>query len=169
VSRPDARRLTAPTDDPYDGTMSKGPQKPGRHLASASALVSSFLETADAVEARLEAAVAPMGLSLAKLGLLHHLAEAKEPVALSELAQHQNCVRSNITQLVDRLEKEGLVRRRPDPQDRRSVRAALTPAGEQAYQKAKRALAEEQRAIVDSLSSGDAASLRGVLDQLGPE
>jgi DNA-binding MarR family transcriptional regulator len=169
VSRFRPRRLTAPTDDPYDGAMSKGSRKPGRHLASASTLVSSFLETADAVEARLEAAVAPMGLSLAKLGLLHHLAEAKEPLPLSELAQHQNCVRSNITQLVDRLEKEGLVRRRPDPQDRRSVRAALTPAGEQAYQKAKRALAEEQRAIVESLSSGDAASLRGVLDQLGPE
>ena len=147
--------------------MGKGSGKPGRSLASASTLVSSFLETADAVEARLEAAVSPMGLSLAKLGLLHHLAEAKEPLPLSELAEHQNCVRSNITQLVDRLEKEGLVRRRPDPQDRRSIRAALTPAGEQAYQKAKRALAEEQRAIVDSLSSGDAASLRGVLEQLG--
>jgi DNA-binding MarR family transcriptional regulator len=147
--------------------MGKGSRKPGHSLASASTLVASFLETADAVEARLEAAVSPMGLSLAKLGLLHHLAEAKEPLPLSELAEHQNCVRSNITQLVDRLEKEGLVRRRPDPQDRRSIRAALTPAGEQAYQKAKRALAEEQRAIVDSLSSGDAASLRGVLDQLG--
>lgn len=147
--------------------MGKGSRKPGRSLASASTLVASFLETADAVEARLEAAVSPMGLSLAKLGLLHHLAEAKEPLPLSELAQHQNCVRSNITQLVDRLEKEGLVRRRPDPEDRRSIRAALTPAGEQAYQKAKRALAEEQRAIVDSLSSGDAASFRGVLEQLG--
>jgi len=47
------------------------------------------------------------------------------------------------------------------------VRAALTPAGEQAYQRGKRALAEEQRAIVNSLSSGEATSLRGVLDLLG--
>jgi DNA-binding MarR family transcriptional regulator len=168
VSRASGRRLTAPTSDPYDGAMSKRPHKAGRPAASASRLVSSFLETANAVEARLEAAVSPMGLSLAKLGLLHHLAEAKEPLPLSELAQHQNCVRSNITQLVDRLEKEGLVRRRPDPGDRRSVRAALTPAGQQAYQKAKRALAEEQQAIVQSLTSGEAASLTGVLEQLGP-
>jgi DNA-binding MarR family transcriptional regulator len=36
------------------------------------------------------------------------------------------CVRSNITQLIDRMQAEGLVRRIPDPQDRRSVRAALT-------------------------------------------
>jgi len=161
------RRLNVPSSGPHDQAAGKPSRKAGQHLASASTLVSSFLETADAVEARLEAAVSPLGLSLAKLGLLHHLAEAKEPLPLSELAQHQNCVRSNITQLVDRLEKEGLVRRRPDPEDRRSVRAALTPAGEQAYQRGKRALAEEQQAIVNSLSSGEATSLRGVLDLLG--
>jgi DNA-binding MarR family transcriptional regulator len=147
--------------------MNKRPSKAGRRLASASTLVASFLETADAVEARLEAAVSPLGLSLAKLALLHQLAEANEPLPLSELAQLQNCVRSNITQLVDRLEKEGLVRRRPDPADRRSVRAALTPAGQQAYQKGKRALAEEQQAIVKALSTGEAASLTGVLEALG--
>jgi DNA-binding MarR family transcriptional regulator len=109
--------------------MGKRSSKAGHRLASASTLVSSFLETADAVEARLEAAVSPMGLSLAKLGLLHHLAEAKEPLPLSELAQHQNCVRSNITQLVDRLEKEGLVRRRPDPEDRRASRLTSEASG----------------------------------------
>src|SRR5260370_557552 len=74
-----ARGLTAPSDDPYDGAMSKRPAKAGRRLASASTLVSSFLETADAVEARLEAAVSPMGLSLAEPALLHHLAQAKRP------------------------------------------------------------------------------------------
>src|SRR5688572_7317990 len=81
------------------------------------ALVFSLLGTAGAVEARLEAAVSPLGLSLAKVGILHHLADAKEPLPLSELAQHQHCVRSNITQLMDRLEKDGLVRRRADPDD----------------------------------------------------
>lgn len=167
MNRPGARRLSVPASGPNDRNAGQDPREPGHPLASAGTLVSSFLETADAVEARLEAAVSPIGLSLAKLGLLHHLAEASEPLPLSELAEHQNCVRSNITQLVDRLEKEGLVRRRPDPLDRRSVRAALTPAGEEAYQRGKQALAEEQQAIVNSLSSGDATSLRGVLDLLG--
>src|SRR5260370_20644751 len=88
--------------------VNRRPGKAGGRLTSASTLVSSFLETADAVEARLEAAVSPLGLSLAKLALLHQLAEAKEPLPLSELAQLQNCVRSNITQLVDRLGEGGL-------------------------------------------------------------
>src|SRR2546423_11752971 len=113
--------------------MRKPPRKRTRRAATASAVVSSLLETAEAVEARLEAAVSPLGLSLAKLGVLHPLAEAREPLSLSELAQRQHCVRSNITQLVDRLEKDGLGRRRPYPRDRPGLPAPLTPAGLQAY------------------------------------
>src|SRR5437899_1311037 len=135
--------------------MRKGPMKRARRSSSASAVVSSLLETAEAVESRLEAAVSPLGLSLAKLGVLHPLAEAGAPLPLSELAQRQHCVRSNITQLMDRLEKDGLVRRRADPDDRRSVLAELTPAGEQAHAKGVRALADAQRAIVSALKPGE--------------
>jgi len=146
--------------------MRKPPRKRTRRAATASAVVSSLLETAEAVEARLEAAVSPLGLSLAKLGVLHPLAEARGPLPLSALAERQHCVRSNITQLVDRLEKDGLVRRRPDPGDRRGVLAALTPAGEQAYAKGMRALVETQQAIVRTLDAGDAKSLKSALDAL---
>ena len=142
------------------------PPKRARRSHSASAMVFSLLETAQAVESRLEAAVSPLGLSLAKLGVLHPLAEAREPLPLSELAERQHCVRSNITQLVDRLEKDGLVRRRPDPDDHRGVLAALTPAGEQAYAKGMRALVEAQQAIMRALSAGDAKSLKSALDAL---
>ena len=139
--------------------MKRRPGEAASRSATPEALVFSLLGTAGAVEARLEAALSPLGLSLAKAGLLHHLAEAKEPVALSELAEHQQCVRSNITQIMDRLEKDGLVRRRADPADHRSVRAVLTPAGRRAYAQAKRVLADEQRAIVRLLSDGDAERL----------
>src|SRR2546430_11460003 len=146
--------------------MRTPPRKRTPRAATASAVVSSLLETAEAVEARVEAAVSPRGLSLAKLGVLHPLAEAREPLPLSELAERQHCVRSNITQLVDRLEKDGLVRRRPDPDDHRGVLAALTPAGEQAYAKGMRALVEAQQAIVGALSAGDTKSLKSALDAL---
>jgi DNA-binding MarR family transcriptional regulator len=110
--------------------------------------------------------VRPLGLSLAKAGVLMLLAESKQPLSLHELAEQEGCVRSNITQLVDRLEKDGLVRRRSDPMDRRSTRATLTPAGERAYSKAARALAEEQRAIVSALGAAEAASLKHALNRL---
>ena len=94
------------------------------------------------------------------------LFRSQQPLPLHELAEHEGCVRSNITQLVDRLEKEGLVRRRGDATDHRSVRAVLTPAGRQAYAKAVRALAQEQRAILSALDEEDAARLRSALQAL---
>jgi len=138
----------------------------GTRRPAADALVFSFLSAADAVEARLEAALSPTGLSLAKLAVLHFLADANEALPLSDLAARQHCVRSNITQLVDRLEKDGLVRRRPDPEDRRSVLAELTPAGQHAHAKGVRALAEAQRAIVKVLKAGETASLQNALSAL---
>src|SRR5437879_6228053 len=134
--------------------------------AAAEALVCALLGTAGAVEARLAAGVRPLGRSVAKAGVLRFLAEAKQPLLLHELAEHEGCVRSNSTQLVDRLEKDGLVRRRSDATDHRSVRAVLTPAGRQAYAKAVRALAQEQRAILSALDEEDAARLRSALQAL---
>ena len=69
------------------------------------------------LEARLETAIEPFDLSLAKFGLLARLASAGEPMSLRALAERCACVKSNITQLVDRLEAEGLVSREGDPQD----------------------------------------------------
>ena len=133
---------------------------------AAESLVFSFLSAADAVEARLETALSPTGLSLAKLAVLHLLADAQEALPLSDLAARQHCVRSNITQLVDRLEKDGLVRRRAAADDRRSVLAELTPAGEQAHARGVRALADAQRAIVRALKAGEATSLQNALSAL---
>ena len=54
----------------------KRPRK-GARRPTADSLVFSFLSAADVVEARLETALSPTGLSLAKLAVLHFLADAK--------------------------------------------------------------------------------------------
>ena len=74
----------------------------------------ALLAAARAVEDRLEASLSALGLSLAKLNVLNRLAEANMPLTLGEIAARLNCVRSNVTQLVDRLEADGLVRREHD-------------------------------------------------------
>src|SRR2546427_9929835 len=102
--------------------MSKRQRQRARRPA-ADSLVFSFLDAAEAVEARLEAAGSPTGLALAKLAVLHILADAKEPLPLSDLAPRQHCVRSNIQQRVDRLQHDGLVQRRTAPDDGRRLRA----------------------------------------------
>ena len=95
----------------------------------AEATLASFLDTADRLYERIGAALGRVGLSYPKYELLEHLKNAGEPVSLGALADGQSCARSNITQLVDKLEIEGLVRRVADPDDRRGIRAELTEAG----------------------------------------
>ena len=69
----------------------------------------ALLHAAQAVGDQLESALNEHGLSMAKQSALSKLAEAGEPLTLSELAARLSCVRSNITQLVDRLEADGKV------------------------------------------------------------
>src|SRR5262245_10237121 len=92
----------------------------------------AMLHAAHAVEDEVETKLNAMGLSAAKLAALQALADAGESMPLSQLANRLSCVKSNITQLVDRLEADGLVARRPDPGDRRTRLAALTTAGRRA-------------------------------------
>ncbi|MGH7468547.1 MAG: MarR family winged helix-turn-helix transcriptional regulator, partial [Longimicrobiales bacterium] len=98
-----------------------------------SAVLWQIIEAGRRIEARLESALTASGLSLAKLNALRHLVEAGEPLALGQVADRIACVKSNVTQLVDRLENDGLVRRIADPNDRRSVLAVVTDLGRERY------------------------------------
>ncbi len=119
-----------------------------------------------AVEDRLEAALEPLGLSLAKLGVLDKLAAAGEPLPLGTLAEQCACVRSNITQLVDRLEAEKLVVRSDDPRDRRSVRAELTAEGRSRHKVGLEALYKAEKAIVARIPSRHRAAFLESLQAL---
>lgn len=101
------------------------------------------------IEHRLEAALEDTGLSLAKLKALSHLVAVDEPLALGQLAERIACVKSNVTQLVDRLENDGLVRRIPDPNDRRSVLAAVTEEGRRRYEVGAAALARAELELAE--------------------
>jgi len=130
-----------------------------RDTAPGCALTLLLLDAARAVEARAEGTLGEIGLSLAKLGALRHLVLASEPLTLSQLAERHCCGKSNVTQLVDRLEADGLVARESDPDDRRTVRAAVTAAGRAAYERASVLLAEHERSIDAQLGSGPRADL----------
>src|SRR5687768_2139035 len=94
------------------------------------ATVKSFLDAADRLYDRISEALKVVGLTWPKFEVLDQLRHAPgNSLPLRVLADCQSCAASNITQLVDRLEKEGFVRRMDDPEDRRSVRAELTAAG----------------------------------------
>jgi DNA-binding MarR family transcriptional regulator len=116
-----------------------------------------------AVEGKLEAALEPLGLSIAKFGALSRLVAAGEPLPLGTLAERCACVRSNITQLIDRLEADGLVARADDPHDRRSVRAGLTDEGRRRHAAGVRALQQAEGEILSRLPSEQGETLLGLL------
>jgi DNA-binding MarR family transcriptional regulator len=126
----------------------------------------SLLEAAHALEARVEAALARVGLSSAKYTVLAKLARAGEPLTLSDLAAQVSCVRSNMTQLVDRLEAEGLVRRVDDPEDRRMVRAALTKLGEEKEAAGAEQMGRIQSQVAAVLTKADRGALERALSAL---
>ncbi|HEX5580678.1 MAG TPA: MarR family transcriptional regulator [Gemmatimonadaceae bacterium] len=91
--------------------------------------VFALLDAARNIQGRLDSALDAVGLSAAKYSALDQLVRSRDPLTLSELAERLGCVRSNVTQLVDRLEADGLVERVSDPGDRRAIRAMVTPLG----------------------------------------
>ncbi|GGQ35248.1 MarR family winged helix-turn-helix transcriptional regulator [Streptosporangium pseudovulgare] len=52
-----------------------------------------------------------------------------QPYGMGELGAMLGLAKSSLTGLVDRSERNGLVRRQPDPEDSRAVRVALTGRG----------------------------------------
>lgn len=64
------------------------------------------------------------------LGLLYH----GGPHTPSDIGQRLNLTSGSVTALLDRLEGAAFVTRTPNPDDRRSLLATLTPAGRHAMQ-----------------------------------
>jgi DNA-binding MarR family transcriptional regulator len=126
----------------------------------------SLLHAAQGLEGRLEEAFGSVGLSTARYGVLDQLVAAGEPLALSELAARLSCVRSNMTQLVDRLEADGLVRRVDHPDDRRCIRAELTPQGRERQARGAELLQSVQAWFASALPEPERAALERAIEKL---
>jgi DNA-binding MarR family transcriptional regulator len=126
----------------------------------------SLLHTAYAAQAEVESKLGAVGLSLAKLLALKALADAGSSLPLGQLAERLSCVKSNITQLVDRLEADGFVERKPDPHDRRTRLAVLTASGRKACRDGSRIQDEAERSLLTTLTREESQQLAALLGKL---
>jgi DNA-binding MarR family transcriptional regulator len=126
----------------------------------------SLLHTAGAAQAHVESKLDALGLSLPKLAALNALAGAGESLPLGQLAERLSCVKSNITQLVDRLEADGLVSRAPDPRDRRARLAVMTAAGRKACEQGLRIQRQTERELFGALTAEEARQLASLMKKL---
>jgi DNA-binding MarR family transcriptional regulator len=116
------------------------------------------------VTARVHWAGSDAGLSLRQYAALNGIRQgASSPGELARLWQVTPAV---ITGIIDRLERRELVRREPDPDDRRRLRLALTASGLAASMVVERALTEELAAQLAQASPRELAELGRALDLL---
>ncbi|WP_262692795.1 MarR family winged helix-turn-helix transcriptional regulator [Kordiimonas aestuarii] len=118
-----------------------------------------------ALTARMQAA---HGVSLSRFDILANLYRApRGGVRLSELSKQLMVSNGNVTQVMAPLMKEGLVERKPCPDDARAAVAQLSNAGRTMFE----AMAAEHATWVDDifgmLSDKDHRTLQGILDKLG--
>jgi len=133
---------------------------------SFSTALSALVHASGAAQAHLETKLAVCGLSGPKLLALQRLVEAGDSLPLGQLADRLSCVKSNVTQLVDRLEADGYVSREADPNDRRSKLAVITPAGRKVYAEGAKIQEAVERELFAKFSKEEALQLASFMARL---
>jgi DNA-binding MarR family transcriptional regulator len=94
-------------------------------------------------------------------GVLYALADAEDGLRITDLIDDALLTQAGVSRLVARLEKRGLVARRPDPDDARACRIVLTAEGRRVQRCLGRALAQRvTTAMTRALSPAQMATLR---------
>jgi DNA-binding MarR family transcriptional regulator len=112
--------------------------------------------------------LAEFGLDSAEHKALSALAQAGPPYRSTpgKLARRMDLSSGAMTNRLDRLEQAGLIRRLPDPDDRRGVVVELTDEGRRVYQQAVGAQAKKEALITAALNEREKKQLNSLLRRL---
>ncbi|MCW8126443.1 MarR family winged helix-turn-helix transcriptional regulator [Microbulbifer halophilus] len=105
------------------------------------------------------------GLSRSRWQVLWHLAR-EEGQKQAELAERMDVAPISLARQVDKLQQEGLVERRPDPEDRRCFRVYLTAAAEPALEILRGLATQTRSQALAGFSDEETAQLQGLLERL---
>jgi DNA-binding MarR family transcriptional regulator len=131
-------------------------------------VIGRVLRCAMHIERRRERALRPLHLTPADFDVLVTLLRIRSAEGTNPTVLANNCMVTSgaITSRLDRLERSGLIERRPDPNDRRGVLVLLTLAGEQLARNAIAAVFAEHERVLEPLSVRDRSSAVSVLRRL---
>lgn len=93
----------------------------------------------------------------------------RDGVTMSELSRMLLVSNGNATTVVDRLEKDGLVKRSPSATDRRTVYVALTEEGARVFEGWASGHEAELSRIFDHVDEADLDALTAILKRMGRE
>ncbi len=125
-----------------------------------------LLRAGKAVLARVEPRLAAAGLTATQLGVLEAILH-KGPLTQRELGRKVLTSAGNMTDVVDKLEGRGLVRRTRSPHDRRIVSVTLTQPGQALIEMLFPRHAQDIAAAMGGLSGEELHMLGALLRKLG--
>jgi DNA-binding MarR family transcriptional regulator len=117
------------------------------------------------IRRRMDETLGDHHLSYEEWGLLGHLKRPGPPYTSTpgKLAEMQGLSSGAMTNRLDRLEEAGLIRRRPDQNDRRSFQVELTDRGHEVWLDTVHAQAAKEAAIGAALNGRELAQLNNLL------
>jgi DNA-binding MarR family transcriptional regulator len=128
--------------------------------------VTSIMRAQQVLIAGLDALLRPFGITFSRYEALVLLAYSRNgSLPLSKIGERLQVHATSVTNVVDRLEGAGLVRRAPNPRDGRGTLAVLTDAGRDVAAKATAEL-NAARFGLDMLDTGELRRLFAVLRRL---
>ncbi|MCW5822414.1 MAG: MarR family transcriptional regulator [Cyanobacteria bacterium TGS_CYA1] len=123
-------------------------------------------KTARAVETYAHRRIQLLELGVSDFGVLEALLH-KGDLPINALGSKVLLTSSSMTAAVDRLESQGLVERKNDPNDRRARLVSLTPKGQKLIERAFKTHAKDMEQIMSPLSEQERNTLITLLHKLG--
>jgi DNA-binding MarR family transcriptional regulator len=114
----------------------------------------------------MDATLDEFGLNHGEWKVLSSLWRAGEALSPGVLAKIEELSTGAMTNRLDRLESAALVRRLPDPDDRRAVQVELTDKGKRTWEKAVAAQAKKEAVVASALSEREKEQLTNLLRKL---
>lgn len=155
-------------EDPVDAIVEQwGAVRPDLDTA-AMEVFGRIFRLSRAMGDRMEKAYASYGISRGEFDVLATLRRAGEPYTLSprELSATLMLTTGGMTGRLDKLERAGLLRRSPDPHDRRGLQVTLTEKGLALIDEAVGSGLAAQTAALSGLDAEEAGQLAGLLRKL---
>ena len=154
--------------DPVDRILEQWSRERPELDSSGFAIAARVLMLGKLLERRVTRALAPLDLSLWAFDVLATLRRQGAPYRLTptELSSATMLTSGAMTNRLDRLEANGLVRREADPGDRRGVHVALTERGVKLVDQAIEVRFAEAQSAAAKLSAGDRPALESLLRHL---
>jgi DNA-binding MarR family transcriptional regulator len=126
----------------------------------------TYLQLHHQVHRLVDQAMCGAGLSLARAKVLMRLNE-HGPMNQAKLAGLLKHAPRSVTDTIDALERDGLVKRSEDENDRRARILELTPSGREAFETSQTVWNKAMDEIFGSLTAGERVQLAALLNTIG--